>query len=216
MNENISFIIADDHPLFLEGLKMIVETNPFYKVVATANNGEEVLIKLSSHYVDIVLIDINMPKSDGLQTTKSIKEKYPEISVICISSHMEKVIIERMYQFGASAYLSKNLNIEELEIAINKAVLKERYYSPEILKLLFEKRFPQSKFSPNVNNYNLTKRELDVLLLIGEEYNTPQIANKLSISTHTVISHRKNLLQKLNVRNTAGLVKYAIDFKNQD
>ena len=216
MTQELTFLIADDHLLFLEGLKMIVETNPNYRVVATATNGEEVFVKLSSHYVDIVLIDINMPKLDGLQTTKNLKDKYPEISVICVSSHLEKVMIERMYQFGASAYLSKNLNLVELMIAIKKAALKERYYSPEILKLLFEKKTTQSRVYPNISQFNLTKRELDVLLLIGEEYTTPQIANKLSISPHTVISHRKNLLQKLNVRNTAGLVKYALDVKAKE
>ncbi len=216
MTQELTFLIADDHLLFLEGLKMIVETNPNYRVVATATNGEEVFVKLSSHYVDIVLIDINMPKLDGLQTTKNLKDKYPEISVICVSSHLEKVMIERMYQFGASAYLSKNLNLDELMIAIKKAALKERYYSPEILKLLFEKKTTQSRVYPNISQFNLTKRELDVLLLIGEEYTTPQIANKLSISPHTVISHRKNLLQKLNVRNTAGLVKYALDVKAKE
>ncbi len=216
MTQELTFLIADDHLLFLEGLKMIVETNPNYRVVATATNGEEVFVKLSSHYVDIVLIDINMPKLDGLQTTKNLKDKYPEISVICVSSHLEKVMIERMYQFGASAYLSKNLNLDELMIAIKKVALKERYYSPEILKLLFEKKTTQSRVYPNISQFNLTKRELDVLLLIGEEYTTPQIANKLSISPHTVISHRKNLLQKLNVRNTAGLVKYALDVKAKE
>ena len=142
--------------------------------------------------------------------------KYPDISVICVISHLEKVMIELMYQFGASAYLSKNLNLDELMIAIKKAALKERYYSPEILKLLFEKKTTQSRVYPNISQFNLTKRELDVLLLIGEEYTTPQIANKLSISPHTVISHRKNLLQKLNVRNTAGLVKYALDVKAKE
>jgi len=213
MKQNTRFLIADDHRLFLEGLKLIIETNPSYSIVGTANNGEEVLIKLSSNYIDIILMDINMPKMDGIQTMKIIKDKYPEIKVICISSHHEKVYIERMYENGVMAYLSKNLNIEELMLAIEKSKNNEKYYSKEILDLLFDKN-NQKRNTTKSLQFNLTSRELEVLELIGKEFTTPEIAEKLCISQHTVISHRKNLLQKLNVKNTAGLVRFALNIKS--
>lgn len=213
MDSNLTFLIADDHLLFSEGLKMIIETNPSYKVVGIASNGEEVLIKLSSHYIDIVLMDINMPKLDGLKTTKMIREKYPETKVICISSHHEKIYVEKMYEYGAMAYLSKNLNLDELKIAIQKAKNNEKYFSSEVLQLLFDKS-NQKRTSGNSQHYNLTSREKEVLELIGDEYTTPEIAEKLCISQHTVISHRKNLLQKLGVKNTAGLVRFALSLKS--
>lgn len=212
MEQPITFLIADDHLLFAEGLKMIIETNPNYKVVGIASNGEEVMIKLSSHYIDIVLMDINMPKLDGLKTTKMIREKYPETKVICISSHHEKIYIEKMYEYGAMSYLSKNLNLDELKIAIQKAHRNEKYYSNEVIQLLFDKN-NQKRTNGNTQQYNLTSREVEVLELIGDEYTTPEIAEKLCISQHTVISHRKNLLQKLNVKNTAGLVRFALSLK---
>lgn len=212
MEQTITFLIADDHRLFSEGLKLIIETNPKYKVVGLAFNGEEVMIKLSSHYIDIILMDINMPKMDGLKTTKLIQEKYPETKIICISSHHEKIYIEKMYEYGAMAYLSKNLNIDELNIAILKAKNNEKYYSNEVLQLLFDKNNVKRN-NRNTQHYNLTTRELEVLELIGDEFTTPEIADKLCISQHTVISHRKNLLQKLNVKNTAGLVRFALSLK---
>lgn len=214
MNRPLTFLIADDHLLFVEGLKMIVETNPNYTVVGTASNGEEVMIKLSSHYIDIILMDINMPKLDGLKTTKLITEKFPEVKVICVSSHHEKIYIEKMYQYGAMAYLGKNLQIDELMEAIQRASANQKYYSNEILQLLFDKNTPKRKTN-QVERFNLTNRELEVLTLIGEELTSPQIAEKLCISTHTVISHRKNLLQKLHVNNTAGLVRFALSMKDE-
>jgi two-component system nitrate/nitrite response regulator NarL len=213
MNRPLTFLIADDHLLFVEGLKMIVETNPNYTVVETASNGEEVMIKLSSHYIDIILMDINMPKLDGLKTTKLIAEKFPEVKVIGISSHHEKIYIEKMYQYGAMAYLGKNLQIDELMESIQRASDNQKYYSNEILQLLFDKSNPKRKTN-NLERFNLTNRELEVLTLIGQELTSPEIAKKLCISSHTVISHRKNLLQKLNVHNIAGLVKYALEFRD--
>jgi len=213
MKRALTFLLADDHQLFLEGLRLIVETNPMYSVIATASNGEEVLIKLSTHYIDIVLLDINMPKLDGVQTMKRIQEKYPESKVICISSHHEKIYIERMYAHGAMAYLSKNLDIEELMLAIEKAFNHEKYYSNEVLDLLFDKQ-NSKRNKNNLLPYNLTARELEVLELIGNEYTTPEIATKLCVSQHTIISHRKNLLQKLQVKNTAGLVRFALSLKS--
>lgn len=213
MNRPLTFLIADDHLLFVEGLKMIVETNPNYTVVGTASNGEEVMIKLSSHYIDIILMDINMPKLDGLKTTKLITEKFPEVKVICVSSHHEKIYIEKMYQYGAMAYLGKNLQIDELMEAIQRASANQKYYSNVILQLLFDKSNPKRKTN-NLERFNLTNREIEVLTLIGEEFTSPEISEKLCISTHTVISHRKNLLQKLHVKNTAGLVRFALSLKD--
>ena len=213
MNRPLTFLIADDHLLFVEGLKMIVETNPNYTVVGTASNGEEVMIKLSSQYIDIILMDINMPKLDGLKTTKLITEKFPEVKVICVSSHHEKIYIEKMYQYGAMAYLGKNLQIDELMKAIQRASANQKYYSNVILQLLFDKSNPKRKTN-NLERFNLTNREIEVLTLIGEEFTSPEISEKLFISTHTVISHRKNLLQKLHVKNTAGLVRFALSLKD--
>lgn len=209
MAYEIKILLADDHRLFLEGIRSIIESEPGLKVVAEANDGEEVMVKLKSYYVDIVMLDIQMPKMNGIQAAQMISEKYPDIRVLVLSMHTEKIFIEKMYTAGVAGYVLKNTNKEELINAIRTVHRGGRYFSNDIIPALFDnsssKTVSKSMFTPE-----LTKREREILTLIAREYSNPQIAEELFISIQTVNTHRKNLLKKLDAKNTAGLVKYAI------
>jgi DNA-binding NarL/FixJ family response regulator len=208
MQQDIKILIADDHKLFLEGIKTIINSIPELRVVADASNGEEVLVKLKSYYVDVVLLDIQMPKLNGIQTTQIISEKYPAVKLIALSMHMEKAFIEKMYNSGASGYILKSSHPEELIKSIFAVYKGEKYYSGEVIPHLLQDQ-QKDNFKSNIVP-ELTKRETEILTLIAREYNNSKIAAELFLSIQTVNTHRKNLLRKLDVNNTAGLVKYAI------
>lgn len=206
--EDIKLLIADDHHLFLEGLKAMLELNAGIKIVATASDGEEVLIKLKSYYIDILLLDIQMPKMNGIETTKEIRAKYPDTKIIALSMHNEKAFIQKMYQNGVNGYVLKTCGKEELLNAIHTVQQGGKYFSPETIVALLDNN--QHKNSGMVVENQLTKREKEILILIAKEQSNPNIAEQLHISLHTVNTHRKNLLLKLGLKNTAGLVHYAI------
>ncbi len=206
--EKINIMIADDHELFIEGMKTMLEPQSALEIKATANDGEEVLRKLKSYYIDILLLDIQMPKMNGIETARQIQLKHPETKIIVLSMHNEKAFIEKMYQYGVSGYLLKNCNKLELLNAINVVHSGNKYFSTETTLVLLGNKKAE-KVSGIIEDH-LSAREKEILTLIAREENNSEIAEYLHISIHTVNTHRKNLLLKLGVKNTAGLVAYAI------
>ena len=213
--ETIRIAIADDHNLFREGIKALLDDDPRIKVVGEASNGIEITELLKDEPVDVVLMDINMPEMNGIVATKLIAAQFPEISVLALSMSLEDKHISEMLYAGAKGYILKSTGKQELTTAIETLYAKDSYFSSEvserILRQLREERYqPTRKRNPEKSP--LTQRELEVLTLIAEEKGNQQIARELNISIRTVDTHRRNLLQKLHVKNTAGLVKYA--FRN--
>ncbi|WP_272151735.1 response regulator transcription factor [Tenacibaculum aiptasiae] len=205
----IRIIIADDHTLFLEGLKNLLRTNNQFDVVDTVNNGIELLSVLERVKVDIVILDISMPEMDGLETCKILRNKYPNINVLILSTHNHMQLVTRLIKQEIRGYLLKNIVQEELFIALEEIYKGNTYFVKEIAD---KKTESERRIRVNKNNITeLSKREKEILLLIVEEYTTQEIADKMFISVNTVNTHRRNLLSKLNVKNTAGLVKYAYE-----
>ncbi len=193
--------------MFLDGLKSILEREDDIEIVAEALNGEEAIKVADRMTLDIILMDVTMPRLNGFTTTAKIKEKYPNIKVLLLTMHGSRDFIEQALEIEADGYVLKNTGKDELTHAIFSLGNGEKYYSEEVKRSFMDsfgkKSAPQAAI-------NLSKREIEVLRLVVQELSTTQIADKLFISHHTVDTHRKNLLSKLGVKNTAGLVKYAM------
>lgn len=205
----IHLIIADDHQMFIDGIKSLLEHQPNILIIGEAQNGREVLELLAKKKADIILMDINMPELNGVDATKQIHKQYPGVKVLMLTMHNTKEYISQMISAGASGYILKNTGKEELIAAIEAIYRGENYYSKEVTLRIMESMKPKRE-QQYVGDVELTEREKDVLKLIVQELTNAEIAEKLFISHHTVETHRKNLISKLNVKNTAGLVKYAI------
>ena len=207
--DKVNIIIADDHQMFLDGLCSLLERNHKINIIDIAHNGNEVLRLLKHNkMVDLVISDISMPNMDGIELTKIIKKRFPKIFVIALSMYKQSQYINKLIKSGVDGYLLKNADIEELEVAILKVAKGEKYFSKEVME-----EYMNSIFSPlsiKKSQAKLSKRELQVIELIAKEFTNSQIADKLCISTYTVDTHRKNIMQKIQAKNTAGIVKYAI------
>lgn len=207
----IQIALADDETLFRKGMRILIEGFDGMKIVMEAGNGKELLAQLATVDVlpDILLLDLNMPEMNGVETAKALSQQYPAIRIIVLSSFFTKAFILNMIEIGASGYLPKNSMPETVENTINEVYTKGFAYNDKVLEVMRENMVKKSK--PKVSfTVDLSERETEVLQLICEQYTAAEIAEKLFISARTVDGHRNNLLQKLNCRNTAGLVVYAI------
>lgn len=197
-------LIVDDHPLIAKSLSDIISDSGVGELVAVAVNAKQCLDFVATKHFDLVLLDINLPDGNGLDICKSIKEKYPQIKVLAITSYNEYSIIRKMLENGASGYILKNSMPEEVVEGIETVLKGETFLCHEV-DLLMKKKVNQQIF--------LTPRETELLKLICDGYTNPEIAEKLFLGVETINSYRKNLLFKLNARNTAVLVKIAMEQK---
>lgn len=207
----IKIIIADDHQLFIEGIHSLINSMENMEIIHEVNNGQQLIEYLENTKCDLVLMDINMPIIDGIEATKIIKKLYPEIKILMLTMFSSRDYIEKLLRVGADGYLLKNTDASELKEAIESLMRGESYFSKEVTERIMEGLQKKKHDEKNKHLIELTEREIDVLKLIVQEFTTAEIAEKLFISPHTVETHRKNLISKLNVRNIAGLVKYAIE-----
>lgn len=213
---NIRVAIADDHQMIVDGLKAIIEGMEGAEVWNTFGNGLLLLGAMKSGTPDVILMDVNMPEMDGIATTKEVVDKYPDVKVIMLTMHGSADYIQKLLKAGAHGYLLKNTGKQELKAAIETVVKGEPYYTEEVKATVMQHLGPKKQRSSDHIEVSLTAREQDVLKLIAQEMTTKEIADALCISHHTVESHRKNLISKLGVRGTAGLVKHAISLGLND
>lgn len=177
------------------------------QVVATASNGKTVLDLLDEHQVDIVLLDINMPEMNGVETCKRITKKFPDTKVIALSMHKRPSFIKRMMQYGAMGYILKDDDATEIINGIRKVVNGEKHFSLRVHDLVLEMNLEKRKS----DGTEISEREVEVLRLISQGLTNQEIAEKLFLSFHTADSHRRNLLEKLGARNTADLVRIGLE-----
>ena len=208
----IRVMIADDHRLFRTGMVAVLKEIKGITVINEAGNGKELLTKLIHEQPDVILMDIKMPEMDGIEATEIVIDRYPDVKVIMLTMHDDEQFITHMVDLGAHGYLLKNADVTELELAIHK-VMKQGYYfndkvSEVLLTSLIGKKAKMDK--KKKNGLNLSKREHEVLQLICEGFTNSEIAEKLFLSTRTVEGYRYKLCDKVGVKNTAGLVRYAI------
>jgi len=211
----IKVIIADDHKIIRVGLRGMLEREEDIFVSGEAENSEEVMRVLETSHADVILMDIDLGETDGIVTTRKVKQLYPEIHVLGLTMHEEPNYIIKMLEAGASGYVLKNAGRDELLTAIHTVAKGDSYFSQKVSATLLQaitrqKENPDGLKKP-IGPTPLSEREIEVLRLIAQEFSNGEIAEKLFISIRTVDTHRRNLLEKLQMKNTVGLVKYAIE-----
>lgn len=209
----IKVAIADDHQLVIDGIRLMLESEADMQLRMTALDGQLLLDKIAHQNVDVVLLDVNMPKLNGLETCKQLRSLYPELKILGLSMMKEVSLIKLMLQNGANGFLLKNAGKDEVVEAIRKVSEGGNYYSAEVSQIVMNSLNPStSKQSLTSPFPQLSRREKQVLQLIVDEFTTAEIAEKLFISFGTVETHRRNILSKLGARNTAGIVRIAIEY----
>jgi len=212
-------LIADDHAVVRSGLKMLLRSHPRFSVVAEAADGEEAVRKVNLHRPDLAILDISMPILDGIAATKAIKRAHPEVMVLILSVHKNEEYAYQVLKAGASGYILKNAGKKEIVDAIRLALSGERSFSPDISNIIVKgfvkrtgKKTPAGRSSqPRGAVTGLTKREVEILKYIAQGLTSRQIAERLFLSFRTINTHRANLMEKLNIHDTAGLVRYALN-----
>ena len=213
----MNIAIADDQNLFRKGMVALIGSFEEMSLVFEAENGRVLLDLIAAAVVkpDIILLDLQMPVLNGLETLKILKENYPEIKVVVLSVHEAENFILATIQAGANGYLAKNAEPEEVEIAIREVFKNDFYFTPAMLEVMRKGLLRKAVVSLE-NEDSLSPREIEVLQLICKQFSSNEIAEKLFISNRTVEGHRNNLLIKTQSRNTAGLVLYALKHKLLD
>jgi DNA-binding NarL/FixJ family response regulator len=213
----INVIVADDHRIFLEGLKILLNSSPDYKfrIIGEAENGIDLMQIIQKATPDLLLLDLNMPGMDGLTVLKEAKYWLRNTKVIVLSMYEDPKVIRSSLKYGANGYLQKNCSKRDLN-ALLRSVLESNIFfgggQPQVVSHKEDDLVPEVDFEDRfLKKYNLTKREFEILRLITKAMNNKQIAHELFISDQTVSVHRKNIMRKLGVNSAAALVKIAYD-----
>ncbi len=204
-----AILLADDHCIMREGLRSMLEAQPGFQVVAEADNGRMAVQLASERRPDVVIMDISMPDLNGIEATRQILAATPLVHVIALSIHSDRRFVLQMFKAGAAGYLLKNCAFEELTRAIRIVIEGQTYVSPAIAGIMVTEANRGS--APEVPSVRaLSRREREVLQLMAEGRTTKEVAARLRVSAKTVESHRKHLMEKLNLNSVAELTKYAI------
>lgn len=208
---SIKTLITDDHQLVREGVRLMIDAREGISVIGEAVNGQEAIDFVENNEVDVVLLDLNMPEVNGIEACKTIKKIKPNTKVIILSMISETKLVKNLMKYGANGYLLKNSGQDEILSAIIDVHGGENHFDQEIINMLLDPDKHREVKDENLHP-SLSRREKEILELIIDEHTTAEIAKKLFISFGTVESHRRNMISKLGVRNTAGLVSAAYKY----
>lgn len=217
--EKIRVILVDDHQIVRDGIKALISEDPSIQIVGEAASGEEFETLIQNEKPDVVLMDINLPDTTGIELTQKTVEKYPNINILMLSMHMSDEFITNSIEVGAKGYLPKTTSQKELLEAIKTVSKGIEYYNTEVSDVLLKSYIRKTKNASKDKEeitIQLTKREVEILVLFAQGFSNKEIADKLFISIRTVESHKNNIMQKLDLKSTVELVKYAIKHKMID
>ncbi|QNF35118.1 response regulator transcription factor [Adhaeribacter swui] len=200
--------IIDDHQVVINGLTAMFTNHPDVRIVFTTTNHQELLRYIEQEPIDVILLDIQMPEISGIDLCKLIRKQHREVKIIAFSSFDDTHLVKQILRNGASGYVLKNADLNTIMKAINTVILDREFVDSNIQKLLVQESLTGQRRS--LYEVPLTKREKEILKLIAEEFSNQEIADRLFLSLRTVETHRYNLTQKLDAKNTAALVKEAI------
>jgi len=206
---SIRILLADDHVIFREGMRGLLEKEATMAVIGEASNGKDTVRLAQELHPDVVVMDITMPDLNGIDATRQVKKKAPQTKVLCLSMHSERNFVLAMFKAGAAGYLLKNCAFDELTRAIYAVFSNKMYVSPQITHHVIDDSLSRS-LETKVFSTVLTPREREVLQLIAEGKSTKQIADLLHRGVKTVETHRRRIMQKLDIHSVAELTKYAI------
>jgi len=203
---NLKIFIADDHQILIDGIISFFNELHGFEVIGHANDGVNLLRDIATNIPDIILLDLNMPKLDGIATLKKLKENYPNIKVIILSNYHQSQLIKETKALGANGYVLKNGSKSDLLNAIEFSQKGKLYFPEEEevnlnTELVFTDEF--------MKKHQLTKREVEIIRLVCQELSSKEIGDKLFISEFTVTTHRRNILSKLDIKNTPALINFA-------
>jgi DNA-binding NarL/FixJ family response regulator len=211
-------LIADDHGVVREGIRLVLKSSPDYRIVAEAEDGEQAVALARELHPDVVIMDISMPKLNGIEATSIIKKENPAIRIIILTVHEDEEYVYQILRAGASGYVLKSAGKKEIFAAIKSAVSGGRFFSPGVSEMIvdgFVRRSNEQEARvgqvPARSRSQLTRRETEVLRYIAQGLTNRKIAQTLYLSIRTVNTHRTNLMQKLDIHDTAGLVRHAIE-----
>lgn len=212
-HRKIKLLLADDHKIVRDGIISLLQNENDLEITGEAENGQIAVQQVEKLHPDLVIMDINMPVMDGIKSTEIISKEFPETKILALTMTNEQEHIKNMISAGAGGYILKNSGKTELIDAIKTIVGGGNYFSEAVKDAILQQMVSKRPVHDKIigEPIPLTRREKDVLRLIVEEHTNHEIAEKLFISVRTVDAHRRNLLEKTGARNTAGLVKYAID-----
>jgi DNA-binding NarL/FixJ family response regulator len=206
LDNKATLAIVDDHPIVLEGLQKLLANMPRIGIAGSFTTGAEFISFLKTNTVNIVLLDISLPDANGIDLCKEIKKLSPNTCVLALSNHSERSMIMQMLQNGAAGYLLKNISAKELTNCIDEALNGQITFSKAVKEIMARPSLSELKGIPQ-----LTKREKEILHLIAEGKTTATMAEELYLSPLTIETHRKNLMQKFEVKNVAALIKVAVE-----
>ena len=209
--ENVRIVLADDHQMIIDGLKMLIDDMKGIEIVGEAANGREAVRLVKELEPDIIIIDVAMPELNGIEATRQITSECPGVKIIVLSMHSEKRFVSLMFKAGAKAYLSKENAFKELSSAIKAVMAGTSYLSPNIATALVEDYVEVVKtVTDRLEASTLSPRELEVMQLLAEGRSTRQAAETLFVSVKTIEAHRRNIMEKLGLKGVAELTRYAI------
>lgn len=208
----IRVVLVDNHRILCEGLRWLIEREPDMEVVGEAADGRAAVDLVGRILPDVVLMDVVMPELNGIEATRQIRLEHPSVRVLALSMHVDKRYVLGMLEAGASGYLPKDSSFEEVARAVRSVAEGHVYLSPRVASLVVEEyaRKPVAAGGKTVSPGRLTPREREVLQLLAEGYSARETGKRLHVSVKTVETHRRNILQKLELDNVADLVRYAI------
>jgi DNA-binding NarL/FixJ family response regulator len=208
MSEKIKVLVADDHQLFVDGVKLILKKHPDVQVVAEAGDGASLLSLLKETAIDLVITDLSMPGMKGIELVKAIKQKHPQVKLLVVTMHNDQEIISEILQAEAEGYILKNSGKTEMLEAVDDLMNGKTHYDKEVLHLLVQKIKKEKQTVTKTKP--LTERELQILSLIVKEFTSKEIAEQLGISKQTVDTHRMHIMEKTGAQTLVGLIKYAL------
>lgn len=204
-------LIADDHKLVIDGYVSILKHMEDVEVIGTASNGKEVLTLLETIQPDLILMDVNMPTMDGIETTRQVKARRPKTKILILTMYNESTLVKKLVTIGVDGYILKNCTQQTLVDAINSVMSGKPYYDREITETILSRY--QQKSETRSGPVQLSQREIQIIKLIALGNTTSDIAGALNLSPHTVKTHRRNINQKLDIHSPAGLVQFAYQNK---
>jgi DNA-binding NarL/FixJ family response regulator len=207
----IKIAIADDYKIYRDGLKVGLSADENLDVIMEADNGEDLMKELEKQSPDVIIMDLKMPIMDGMEATKAVRKKYPSIKVLVVTMYEDDKFIIHLMENGANGYLLKNAEPEDIRKSIYAVHENGYYFNDLVNKALLKKLVLKNNFKPSFNqNVELTERELEVLKLICEEKTAVEIGKEIFLSPRSIEGIRQRLIEKVGVRNTAGLVMFAV------